>query len=245
VIRGGIDVTRTAIALAVVLSAAPVWAQSVYVGGAVAAEVVRTSSTKSGGTTYDSGSGEAFGGAIRVGTFLTSHVGVELEYFRPGEIDADLGPIFLPAATSSSFMSWSSAGGGTLVSGLIASPPIVGQTTRVRTSTTSALLTARQSIGRRVAVVYLGGVGFSRVVREVEYSFPRLGNSLPGAPSIPVYATSTRTTQYAAGPVVGAEVRAAMTDHAQVIAGLRVHTLGQSVVDGWMIRPNVGLAWQF
>jgi hypothetical protein len=24
-----------------------------------------------------------------------------------------------------------------------------------------------------------------------------------------------------------------------------VHTLGQSVVDGWMIRPHVGLAWTF
>ena len=55
-------------------------------------------------------------------------------------------------------------------------------------------------------------------------------------------ALSVRT---AAGPVVGVEVRAGMTDHAQVVAGLRVHTLGQSVVDGWMIRPSVGLAWKF
>jgi hypothetical protein len=45
--------------------------------------------------------------------------------------------------------------------------------------------------------------------------------------------------------VVGVEVRAGMTEHAQLVAGLRMHTLGQSVVDGWMIRPSVGLAWKF
>ena len=36
-----------------------------------------------------------------------------------------------------------------------------------------------------------------------------------------------------------------MTDHAQLVAGLRVHALGQAVVDGWLIRPSVGLAWKF
>src|SRR5262245_60174772 len=81
-------------------------AESVYVGGAVAAEVVRTSSTKSGGTTYDSGNGEAIAGAIRVGTFVTDKVGVELEYFRPGEIEIDFGgPIYLTGSSSS----WSSS----------------------------------------------------------------------------------------------------------------------------------------
>jgi len=44
---------------------------------------------------------------------------------------------------------------------------------------------------------------------------------------------------------VGIEMRAGMTDHAQLVAGLRVHPLGQSAVDGWMIRPSVGLAWTF
>ena len=118
----------------------------------------------------------------------------------------------------------------------------MSQTARVRTSTTSALLTVRQPVGGRVELVYLGGVGFSRVVREIEYGFG--GIVLPVAPSIQ-RAYSTRTTQYAAGPVVGVEMRAGMTEHAQVVAGLRMHALGQSVVDGWMIRPNVGLTWKF
>ena len=74
-------------------------AQSVYVGGAIAAEVVRTTSTKSGGSTYDAGSGEAFAGAIRVGTSISPRFGVELEFFRPGEIEVNTdGPIYLAAA---------------------------------------------------------------------------------------------------------------------------------------------------
>ena len=226
--------------VASLLCAGSAWAQSAYVGGAVAAEVVRTTSTKNGGTTYDGGNGEALAGAIRVGTFLTEHVGVELEYFRPGKIDSNAdGPIYLAESlggyTTGSLYSFSSTGPADLVY------PIASQSMRVRTSTTSALLTARQPLGGRVELVYLGGVGFSRVVREIEYGFPRI--LAPIAP-IPI-SYSTRTTQYAAGPVVGMDVRVGMTEHAQLVGSLRVHTLGQSVVDGWMIRPSIGLAWKF
>ena len=221
-------------------------AQGVYIGGAIGAEVVRTSSTKSGGTTYDNGSGEALAGAIRVGTFFTERVGVELEYFRPGEIEVDLGgPVYpLAALDLPTSVTWSSNDASTVIFPDRIMPSFIGQTTRVRTSTTSALLTARQSLGSRVELVYLGGVGFSRVVREIEFGFSRILPALPSiAPALPRY--STRTTQYAAGPVVGVEVRAGMTEHAQVVAGVRVHTLGQAVVDGWMVRPSVGLAWKF
>jgi len=234
--------TRVAVVVTSLLWAGAAWAQGVYVGGAVGAEVVRTSSSKSGGTTYDNGNGEAFGGGIRVGSFLTEHFGVELEYFRPGEIESDGGgPIYLADVID---VSYSFGATGNTAGGLYDTfPSFLAQTMHVRTSTTSALLTARQSLGSRVELVYLGGVGFSRVVREIEYGFPNL--PIPLAAGFPIQNYSTRTTQYAAGPVVGVEVRAGMTDHAQVVAGLRVHTLGQSVVDGWMIRPSVGLAWKF
>jgi hypothetical protein len=233
-------VTGVVVAVASLLLAGGAWAQSVYIGGAIGAEVVRTSSTKSGGTTYDSGNGEALGGAIRVGTFLTPRFGVELEHFRPGEIESDAGgPIYLAENPA---LAYSFTDG--LFSDLTfpSRPSILSQTMRVRTSTTSALLTARQSVGRRVDLVYLGGVGFSRVVREIDYGFG--GFILPVAPTIQ-RSYFTRTTQYAAGPVVGVEMRADMTEHAQVVAGLRMHTLGPSAVDGWMIRPSVGLAWKF
>lgn len=233
--------TRVAVVTVCLFWASSGWAQSVYIGGAIAAEMVRTSSTRSGGTTYDSGSGEAFGGAIRVGTFLTPRFGLELEHFRPGEIENDGdGPIYLADFDELSF---SVGPDGSVSSGIYPTfPSIISQSMRVRTSTTSALLTARQPVGSRVELVYLGGVGFSRVVRQIDYGFG--GFILPLAPSIQ-RSYSTRMTQYAAGPVVGVEVRAGMTEHAQVVAGLRIHTLGPSVVDGWMIRPSVGLSWTF
>ena len=235
------NLTRVTMTLAVVLAASGAGAQGVYVGGAIAAEMVRTTSTKSGGTTYDNGSGDAFGGAIRVGTFITERVGVELEYFRPAEMDSNSGgPIYLADFDQ---LSYSFGAAGSVGSGLYSTyPTFLEQTMRVRTSTTSALLTARQSLGGRVDLVYLGGVGFSRVSRELEYGFPR--GPLPVDPRIQS-SYSQRTTQYAAGPVVGVEMRAGMTEHAQLVAGLRVHTLGQAVVDGWMIRPSVGLTWKF
>ena len=236
------NLTRVTMALAALLTASSAGAQGVYVGGAVAAEMVRTTSSKSGGTTYDNGSGEAFGGAIRVGTFITERVGVELEYFRPGELESDTGgPIYLAAAERAAV----SADLGLYLPDSIF-PSIISQSMRVRTSTTSALLTARQSLGGRVALVYLGGVGFSRVVRVIDYGFNRMGVPvLPVMSTFPVSFATSRTTQYAAGPVVGVEMRAGMTEHAQLVAGLRMHTLGQAVVDGWMIRPSVGLTWTF
>jgi hypothetical protein len=226
--------TRVALVAASVLCAGSAWAQSAYVGGAVAAEIVRTTTTRSGDTIFDAGSGEAFGGAIRAGTFLTEHVGVEIEYFRPGRIESEGGGGFYPVDVS-----FGAFPGGITGSAIA---PIISQTTHVRTSTTSALLTARQPIGRGIELVYLGGVGFSRVVRETEFGFPRLAGPLTPRPQ---GSYTTRTTQYGTGPVVGVEVRGALTDHAQVVGGLRLHALGQSLVDGWMLRPNVGLAWKF
>jgi len=222
--------------VAALVGALPASGQSVYVAGAIGAEIVRTSSTESGGSTFDAGSGEAFAGAIRVGTSIAPRFGVELEFYRPGEIEdsSDL-PIFLPGSIIGT-----RPGGGFPDVGL---PYTLAQTTRVRTTTTSAVLYVRQPVGRRVELAYLGGVGFSRVVREIDLGFP--GVVVPLPPGILPQLYSTRTTQYAVGPVVGVEMRAGMTEHLQLVAGLRMHTVGQSVVDGWMIRPNVGLAWKF
>jgi hypothetical protein len=232
--------TRIAVVVGSVLWAGSVWAQSAYVGGAIAAEVVRTSSTKSGGTTYDSGSGEAFAGAIRVGTFIAPRFGVELEYFRPGEIDSDCRRPDLPGRVGA------------------CRPCLPGSACRIFPTAPS-----RRSFPSRRAFAYQRPAHSSRrasrsaaasnwciwAASDSRVSCARSstafrGLRLPVAPAFPI-TYSTRTTQYAAGPVVGVEVRAGMTEHAQLVAGLAVHTLGQSVVDGWMIRPGVGLAWTF
>jgi hypothetical protein len=234
--------TRAAITVAGVLCAGSAWAQGVYVAGAIGAEVVRTASTRSGGTTSDFGSGEALAGAIRVGTNISERFGVELEFFRPGEIEADFGGPFYLAEPAFDVLP-ANVVGSSVYPALTSFPSIIGQTTRVRATTTSALAFVRQTLGSRVELAYLGGIGFSRVVRDTEFGFPR---GLVFPPGLPIQRSfSMRSTQYAAGPVVGVDVRAGMTEHAQVVAGLRVHTLGQSIVDGWMIRPSIGLAWRF
>ncbi len=236
------------LAMASVLWAGPVWAQSAYVAGAIGAEMIKSTTVKSGGSTFDNGSGDALAGAIRVGAFVAPRFGVELEFFRPGKIETDFssGPVYPVDFIASSSLSWSSQSGpsGSLVSGLYEISPssILSQKTRVRATTTSALVFARQSLGSRVDLVYLGGIGFSRVVRDVEYGFPQLLTPL----SRPIARSySSRTTQYGVGPVVGVEARIGMTEHARLVAGLRVHTIGQALVDGWLVRPSIGLAWTF
>jgi len=227
------------VAVALMLSS-PAYAQSTYVAGAIGAEIVRTTTVKSTGSTFDNGSGEAVGWSLRVGTLVAPRFGVELEFYRPGEIDADAnGPIYYAAG-------FESLPPVTLAQGLQAPDSlllsIISQSTKVRATTTSALAFARQSIGSRVDLVYLGGVGFSRVVHEIEYGIPRELQPA-GRPVFEPF--RTRTTQYGVGPVVGAEARVAMTEHARLTAGVRLHALGQSLVDGWLVRPNVGLTWAF
>src|SRR5262245_37485175 len=72
-----------------------------YIAGAVAAEVVRTTTSKSGNSTYDNGSGEVAAGAIRVGSSVTDRFGVELEFYRPGEIKTSMdAPIYYASGLS-------------------------------------------------------------------------------------------------------------------------------------------------
>jgi hypothetical protein len=231
---------RWACVLAGVLWSAPAMAQSMYVAGALAGEFVLTTSTEAGGSTIEGGNGQALAGAIRVGTHVTPRIGVELELFRPGRIETNTnGPIYLADAGVRQYPSFTTVGDLVPDLGL---PSIIGQKTRVRTTTISTLAFVRQSLGSRVDLIYLGGVGFSRVVHDLEYGFPRV--MLPGAPQI-APSFSTRTTQYGVGPVVGVEGRIGMTEHMRLVAGLRIHALDDSLIDGWLIRPSVGLAWMF
>src|SRR5688572_22678176 len=78
------------------LLAAPAWAQTPYVTGAIGAEIVRSTSVTSSGSTFATDNGESWSGAIRMGTLVTARVGVELEWHRPGAIEGDAnGPIYI------------------------------------------------------------------------------------------------------------------------------------------------------
>jgi hypothetical protein len=222
------------------LLAAPAWAQSPYVAGAIGAEIVRSTSVKLPGSTFDNGNGESWSGAIRVGTLVAPHFGVELELLRPGAIEDDGdGPVYIAADIPRAVV------GSLVADGFVADAaifPIISQQTRMRASTVSTLAFVRQAVGDRVDLVYLGGLGFSRVVHEIEFGIPRPFLAA-GRPVIPSY--RTRTTQYGVGPIVGAEARIGMTEHARLVASVRLHAFGQSLVDGWLVRPSVGLAWMF
>lgn len=231
------------------LVAAPAWAQSPYVAGAIGAEIVRSTSVESAGSTFGSGNGESWSGAIRVGTLLAPRFGVELEFLRPGAIEGDGdGPVYIAAdiqrAVVGRLVADGLAADGLFADAAIFPPifPIISQQTRISATTVSTLAFARQAVGGRADLVYLGGLGFSRVVHEIEFGIPR-ALLAAGRPILPLY--RTRTTQYGVGPIVGAEARIGMTEHARLVAGVRLHALGQSLVNGWLVRPSVGLAWTF
>ena len=66
---------------------------------------------------------------------------------------------------------------------------------------------------------------------------PRL--STPDITRSPPYQSTT--VIYGVSPLAGVESRISMTEHLQLVPGVRL----QVVEDGWLIRPAVGLAWTF
>jgi hypothetical protein len=109
----------------------------------------------------------------------------------------------------------------------------------MRAVTTSALVFGAQKVSSRVDLVYLGGIGFSRVSRHYSYdSSPVLASLLPTRFDID-------SAQYGVGPVVGVEARMAFSAHARLVAGVRLHAPGSVALDGWLIRPGAGVSWSF
>jgi hypothetical protein len=90
-----------------------------------------------------------------------------------------------------------------------------------------------------MSLVYLGGVGFHRTTSEVTVTFEpgpvRIGLPIVLPPTV------TNSTNYDVGPFAGMEGRIGLTDHAHLIAGVRLHGIN----GGWLFRPSVGLGWNF
>jgi hypothetical protein len=230
---------RNVFALVAMLAAAQsAYAQGAYVSASLTGDVVRQNRVKNAGNDQST-DGEAIGFALRVGSELGRRWGVELEFARPQEIENDFAPgiVPLPAAT--------------LVPGVMGAnifPPDGGQifpafSYRIRTSQRNTMLSsavwARQEISRRMSLVYLGGVGFHRTTSEVTLTFepglPRGGFPIAIPPSV------TNSTNYDVGPFAGMEGRIGFTDHAHLVAGVRLHGIN----GGWLFRPSVGLGWNF
>ena len=216
-------------------------AQSVYVAGALGADISLASGQESFGFSTPMGGGEALSGAARLGTVLNDRFGVELEVSRAGETrnmsrsDGPLPlagalPIFLPQIES-----------------------------RTRITTVSTTASVRQQVADRVALVYLGGIVFHRTDSRVDYrglrALPALGGvtigsgftfgdfAFDGVTPLGVVLPSSRieSVQYGAGPAVGFEAHIGYGEHFLIVPSIRMHSLPAS----WLVRPSVGAGWMF
>ena len=189
-----------------------------YVGASISADIARTGSASAG---LNPGSGEAVSFSLRAGAPIASRVGVEFEFARPSIIERDQTPDVIPLEA-------------TLASDLAAlGIPTYRYTvhSEQRTTTMGMALTAEQSIAPRLSVVYVGGVAFGRIDRTIRYSYTTIVFPLP----------DQKAVSYDTGPLVGMDARLGLTDHVQVVPGVRL--IG--IAGGWLVRPAVGLAWRF
>jgi len=216
-------------------TAAPVFAQGPYVSASLVGDVARVSHVE--GLDDASGSGEALGFALRLGTEVGSKWGVEAEYARPSEIESTRTPDFLPLGEVRQRLgALIGAGGG--FPGFDPSFPVFQYEvrTRQRNTTLSASVWVRQELTPKVSLAYLGGVSFQRTSQEFEIAF-----ETPRRPMPAIYPLSTETVTYRAGPLAGVEARIGLTEQMQLVPGVRLHGLD----GGWLLRSSVGLAWVF
>lgn len=221
---------RAVVLLVSVLVAVPAFGQSTYVTASVGADISRFSRFDVAGV--DVGGltgGEAVSAAVRVGTSLGPAWGVELEFARPSALEEDsnsFGPVPLLASTA----------------GVVFPQPVGFRTSlEQRITTISAMAWVRQRAAQTVDLVYLAGVGFNRTVQETTTAWSTIASVRPQR----VLPSETRVTDYSTGPVVGLEARIALTEHARLVPGLRLHHIGGNVNTGWLLRLGVGLGWSF
>jgi len=217
--------------------AAAAQAQSGYIAGSLSADISRMGSTD--GTDLP-GTGEALSFSLRAGVPITPRFGVEFDFTRPSEIENDQTPdVSIYADLPVTFLTTldPTLPLDTILPALPTFNYSIHTTQRITTYTAAAF--ARQEITPRLAMVYLGGIAFGRVERTLSTSF-----ALPiPIPLASIYPASfdTRTVEYATGPMGGVEAHVGLTDHVQVVPGVRI--LG--LAGGWIIRPAVGLAWKW
>ena len=233
---------RRTSAVAVVLLfgvlAPPAFAQGAYVGAFLVGEIVRLDQYDS--RAEDTGNGESFGFALRLGSPIGAKWGVELEFVRPGEITSDQVPQIFPAIYElTAVQSIPGLPNQGRYDPLIFPPISYEFRSTQRRSTLSTSLWVRQEISSRVSMVYLGGVAFGRTSNEVEitYSFGR--STILPIPSIAPLVNESIT--YDVQPMVGVEGRIRMGGKVDLVPGLRLH----GAQGGWLIRPAVGLSWNF
>jgi hypothetical protein len=230
----------------VVAGANDVFAQGAYVSASLLGDILRSTHADSPGAP-DNG-GEAIGFAIRAGTPLGAIWGIEVEFAHPGEIEQEFEPgVFSlgqvttglfdipPTGIPSDFAIFDSTS-------ILRPSLLYSVRTSQRNATLGASLWIQQQLSGRIAMVYLGGVGFHRTTFGSEYSFPRL-TAGPGVPPNLIVLPPARieTVAYGVRPMVGVEARIEMTRHLHLVPGFRLHA-GDGL---WLMRPAVGVGWMF
>jgi hypothetical protein len=231
-------------ATAILVFSGNAFGQGAYVSASVFGDLVRSTHTEYPGSIDPAGGGEAIGFALRGGTPLGSVWGIEVEYARPGEIEDETTPRVLPLAQQTLPFTPIGHVPGFYEVFPVSVPSILPYSvrTRQRNTTLSTALWVQQQLSARVTMVYLGGMGFYRSEHEFEYdfAFPRLAGTIPaGLIALPRF--ESETVMYGVRPLAGVESRVAMTDRAQLVAGIRLH----ASAGVWLIRPSVGLGWTF
>lgn len=219
------------------------FAQGAYVSAAVMADIVRSTHSDVPGLAGGDGGGEAIGFALRAGTPLGAIWGLEVEFARPGEIEREIDSgIRVPVDVPVPGMPLVSRNpvAGLLPEDLSLAAFAYRVRSTERNATLSAALWLRQELTGRLSMVYLGGMAFTRSEYENEVTYAPFILT-PGFPPSILPPTLTRTTVYGVQPLVGVESRVEMTDHLRLVPGLRM----QASDGRWLIRPSVGLAWNF
>ena len=227
----------------------PASAQSVYVAGALGADITLASGQESIGLSVPMGGGEALSGAARLGVLLEPRWGIELEVSRAGEIreTSRTGPVPLPLG--------------------IGRPAFLPEIEfRRRVTTVSATASIRQQVSDNVALAYLGGVVFHRTDTRVEYGNLRGFTTTSGVsaigsfsftppppagepispigivlPSLFLPSLRIQGVEYGAGPVVGFEAHIGYGEHFLIVPSIRLHSLPAS----WLLRPGIAAGWTF
>ena len=222
------------VVLALILSTAPAFAQGAYVSASVAGDLARYSNSTVDGLSAGQNAGsESIGFALRVGVPLGSVWGVEAEFAVASEVESGLSPNL--AAVSSAQL--------TFIPDLSLPYGFDIRQTDQR-SAFSSLVWARQQLTGRSSLVYLGGVSFGRTATttNINYNFIPLP-AIPGLsrPTILPPSQQFAGVFYDVHPVVGVEGRIRLTDHMELVPGVRL----TAVSSGLVIRPAVGLGWVF
>jgi hypothetical protein len=220
--------------------APPAFAQGAYVGAFLVGAIVRLDQYDS--RAEDSGNGESLGFALRLGSPIGTKWGVELEFVRPGEITSNRVPHIFTAIYEVAPIQVIPGlpNQGVNVYEPVIFPPISYEfRSTQRRSTLSTSLWVRQEISSRVSMVYLGGVAFGRTSDEIQitYTIPRQ-TIVPLSPIPPL---TNESISYDVQPMVGVEGRIRMGGNVDLVPGLRLH----GAQGGWLIRPAVGLSWNF